>query len=173
MAGIDFYRSRLKVNKHALDDEIEVQSQYQEEISRELSMANTRLLEAKDTLARTEARVYLDLKGDKVSDTAANNQVRVDSGRMADWRAWMAAREEHEQWLGMYDAWQRRGYSIKTGADLFTAQYFSVGTSVTGKRTREADVDIMRAAMRVPHRAREVRMSEDPPVVVRRRINGP
>ena len=172
MPTIDHYRSRLRIDKHALDDEIEVQAQYQDEISRELAAANSRMLLAKDVLARTEARVYADLKSDKVSDTAANLQVKRSADRIRDWQDWMDARQEHEEWLGLYDAWQRRGYSIKTAADLYVAQYFSVGTSVSGNR-HEVSVDSLKASMRASARTlREVRAGGNETPQPRRRING-
>ena len=161
MADLEFYRSRLRVNKHLLDDELEVQSQYQEEISRELAAANTRMLRAKDLLARTEATVISELKEGKMSDTHAAGMAKKDQRRREDFDRFQECREEHEQWLGLYDAWQRRGYSLKTLADLFNAQYFSVTSA--GSSTREVGVDIGRAAMRAAsHKLREVRMDTSP-----------
>ena len=40
-----------------------------------------------------------------------------------------ATLRSHEEWLGLYTAWQQRGYSLKTLADLYAAQYFAVSST--------------------------------------------
>lgn len=172
MADLEHYRRHLRINKHLLDDALEVQSQYQDEISRELALANTRMLEAKDRLAQTEAAVISELKAEKLSDTHAAGLAKRDSRRRQDFAAFQQKREEHEQWLGLYDAWQRRGYSLKTLSDLYSAQYFSV-TSTSGPSRSEVLVDAGRAAIRAAsHKLREVCMDTGPAPVasLRRRV---
>lgn len=130
MSDLAYYRRILRVDKHCLDDALETQSQIQDEISSELAQATSRMNLAKDQLDRKTADVIAELKEGKVSETLAAGLAKKDQRRLDLWRVYQDAREEHEQWVGLYDAWQRRGYSIKTLAELYVAQYFAV-TSVT------------------------------------------
>lgn len=133
MPDINFYRKRLKVDKHDLDGELEVQAQYQDEIADQLALANTRMLAAKDDLAREEARLFISLKRgeDKMTNEVVNARIRTDEDRSRLFESFQSAREAHEAWQGLYEAWRQRGYSIKTLADLYAAQYFAI-TSVSG-----------------------------------------
>jgi len=137
MADIEFYRKHLKVNKHALDDDLEYQSQYQDEISRCLAQANSAMLQAKEDLSQHEARLLIEMKEEKVSNELAAARIKQDRDRSVWWKTFQLRREEHEEWLGLYDSWQRRGYSIKTLADLYVAQYFTVTSTTRSTDDRE------------------------------------
>ena len=123
---IDFYRSRLPVNKSLLDDELEVQSQYQEQISQRVTQANTQMLQAKNRLDRVTGLAMQGIKADKTSDTVAANLVKSDPQHIEAWGQYQAARAQHEDWVGLYAAWQGRGYSIKDLVSLYGAQYFAI-----------------------------------------------
>lgn len=166
MSDLAYYRSLLRVDKHTLDDVLEVQSQYQDEISRELALANTRMLGRKDEMDRSTADAWQDLKAEKVSDTLAAGLAKKDPERMRRFAAYQEAREEHEQWVGLYEAWKGRGYSTKTLADLYVAQYYSVGTSVVRKDPGNQDRDRL-AATRKPLNPNK---DYDDPAPARRRL---
>ena len=123
---IEFFRSRLSVNKNLLDDELETQSHYQEQISQRVTQANTIMLEAKNRLDRVTGEAMREAKADKASDVVAANLAKSDPLRIAAWNAYQDARAVHENWAGLYAAWQGRGYSMKDLVSLYGAQYFAI-----------------------------------------------
>lgn len=122
------FRAMLPIHKHRLDDELEIQAQLQEQISHEATIRNSRMLEAKEELAKTEARVSDDLRDDDPKITVAAVQAKLyrDPKRVRAWQEYQAARAEFERWDGLLSAWKQKGFSIKTLADLYASQYFAL-----------------------------------------------
>lgn len=167
MAGptltLEQVRGMLPVHKHRLDDELELQPDMYERISTIVTVKNSRMLEAKEELARVEGRLLEDIRDAdaKITVDAANARVRRSPERVRAWEASQHARAELEAWQGALEAWKQKGYSIKTLADLYAAQYFSVTpTNITSRqRDRMEDGDERRAAMR---KAGHVERRSDP-----------
>lgn len=148
---IDYYRGRLRVSKHHLDDELEDHSELLDQIGQEVSRANTDALAAKDKLAKVEARVADQVRRDfeKLAAAMVEAKVRRDPERNAAFDHWMQCREVHEQWVSLHSAWQGRGYSMKTLADLYAGQYFALKSAGTARReTNPRSYEEGRAAMR-------------------------
>lgn len=148
----------LRVDKHALDDALETQAVIQEEISEHLSRASTRVQAAKDDLARCEARLFSEIKEDfpKMSVEVAKAEVQVVPERITAWKLHQTLREEHEQWLGLHDAWKGRGYSMSKLTDLYLGQYFSINSAGGAtRRTTEQASDAGRKALREASRTSE------------------
>lgn len=145
--SIERYRALLPIPKHQLDEALEIQATVYDDLQRITARRNTEVQRAKDDLARVEGRLAEDFRADevKMSVAAIDAKVRRHRDRIKAFDAYQEAREEHEEWLGLVDAWRQRGYAIKTLAELFVANYFSTtGTSVGADR-REAR-DKMRTA---------------------------
>lgn len=124
----------LPINKHRLDDELEIQSEMMFRISEQLRIANSKMLDAKNQLSKFEADLRIRLiTGDDenkaVSDVKAQMMVAADPERDSFFRKFQEARSQHEQWLGLLSAWQSRGYSIKTLADLHLGDYYAVDSA--------------------------------------------
>ncbi len=64
---------------------------------------------------------------------AVDAKVKRDSGRIDKWEAYQRARATHEAWQGLLDAWRQKGFSIKTLADLYAAQYFSLSSTQSSR----------------------------------------
>ena len=146
---IEVFRNMLRVNKHRLDDELEIQGETQERISSHLARLNSRQLELKKALDSTEAVVISRLKDNdpKLSNPIAEKEARRDRDYVAAWQAWSVARQEYEEWLGLYEAWKSRGYQLKTLADLYGDQYFMID-SASGRSVSRDDPEAGRARMR-------------------------
>lgn len=131
MPTYEEFRAMLPVWKHRLDDELELQPQVMEEISTEVTIRNSRALEAKDLLARTEARLTEDLREDdpKLTVNALAARLAREPERIKAWQDYQRARSDYEKWVGLLEAWRNKGYSIKTLADLYAAQYFSLNST--------------------------------------------
>ena len=156
---IDYYRDKLKVDKHALDDLLESHAEMLDQIGQQLATANTTMLELKDKLARVEARVSMRLREDHIKLTVAqvNEMLVRDDTRLDAFDAYQKAREVHEQWDTLNKAWQARGKSISVLSDLFGRQYFALRSTSTrshDNRSHEEGRARMRAADPAPTRRR-------------------
>lgn len=164
---IDVFRNMLRINKHRLDDDLEIHAETQERISATLAKMNSRMLELKKSLEQTEAVVIGEVKerDPKLSNPLAEKEAKRDRSYISAWQAYQTARQEHEEWQGLYSAWQARGYNLKTLSDLHGAQYFAV--SSTGRANAEEDVARARTRMREAaaehtHRAPAVQTTTTP-----------
>ena len=123
--------SKLKINKHALDDELEVQASIQHMISEKLSRAREHMEMLENELEKVEARTYVGkseqlLNGKKPSIEYIKSAVKSDGERTKKWIDFNAARAEHERWEGLYYAWRSRNDALQGLAKLAVANYFVV-----------------------------------------------
>lgn len=163
MSTLEQYRNMLYINKHRLDDELEVQGDIMDRISTQVVRRNTAMLEAKDELAKIEGRLAEEYRDDsslKLTAPLIELKVKRHPERTRAWEAYQRARAEHEAWAGLLEAWRQKGYSIKTLADLYAAQYFSLSSIQSNQRQR--DVDDLRAGMRTSgHQVRRINPAEE------------
>lgn len=149
---LETFRSMLAVRKNHLDDELEIQAEVMDRINRQVVAANSRMLSAKDELARLEARLGDEIKDDepKLSLPAIDGKVKRHRERLDLWKRFQDAREHLEEWQGLHEAWKQKGYSIKTASDLYSAGYFTINSTSSSPRHRERDAghDGRRADMR-------------------------
>ena len=144
--SIERYRALLPIPKHQLDDALEVQATVHDDLHRITARKATAVAMAKDDLARVEARLLEDFKESESKMTAASldAKIRRSRERIKAFEDYHVAREEHEEWLGLLDAWRQRGYAIKTLAELFVANYFAATKTSVGSdqsaRDRMRDV---------------------------------
>lgn len=165
MATLDQYRAMLRVNKHRLDDELEIQPDIMDRISTQVVIHSSKALEAKDELAKLEGRLAEGFRDDdaKLTVGAIDAKVKRDPERVRAWQKYQLARAEHEGWVGLLEAWRQKGYSIKTLADLYAAQYFTLSSTQTSERQRKRDEeqDENRAALRrASHGSRHISPTE-------------
>jgi hypothetical protein len=166
MTTLAQYRTLLMIHKHRLDDELEIQSQVLDQISTQVVIHNSRSLQAKEDLAKMEGSLLEDFKESetKLSVAMIDAKIRRDPDRVKAWNAYQSARAEHEAWVGMLEAWRQRGYSIKTLADLYAAQYFTIdSTHMTQRqRDRNATGDEVRAdARKASHRVSQIDVTKE------------
>lgn len=139
---IDYYRSRLRVSKHALDDELEDHADLLDQIGFAEARAATDVARTKDELARVEARLGDDYRdsGERLSVDDVKRRVVRNRERIAAFNAHIAAVEVHGAWKSLYEAWKSRGFNMKTTGQLFADQYFaprSVDAKAAPRREQE------------------------------------
>lgn len=147
------YRNMLLVQKHRLDDELEVQADVYERISSATSKAGAALAQAKDDLATVEGKLTLRAKdgADKLTVDAVRAVVLADPERQRAFRALQLAITQHEEWAGLREAWRQKGYALKTLADLYSSNYFQPNSAGRDAQTRDMEnrrADIRRAGGR-------------------------
>lgn len=122
------FSAMLRISKHRLDDELEVQAELQEHISTEVARRKTAAEQAKEELERLEGGLTLDFRDSEEKLTVGEIKAKVQRNerRIKAYDRWLEAREALEQWEGLLDAWRKRGYGINTAAQLYASQYFSL-----------------------------------------------
>lgn len=126
MDDINKYRDMLRVNKHQLDIELEVQPEVLERISRQIAELNAEIGGFADNVKRAEANSFNEAKEAGESDKRAEMAKHRDPFCEKARRAYQVRKQELEEWQGLYVAWQSKGYSIKELTSLYIAQYFSI-----------------------------------------------
>lgn len=127
MDDLQTFRGLLRINKHRLDDELEVQAEVMGRISDKIASLAAKAAETSDALKTAEARIYRQLKDDddKLTDKAADSAVRRHQDRARAFERVTLAHQELAQWQGLYDAWKARGFDVRKLCDLYSAQYYT------------------------------------------------
>lgn len=132
-------RARLRIAKHSLDDELEMQAELLHQISEAVVRAKSKAIALKDDLDRLEGDIYSDAKQHYPKATVPELQgiTLRDPERIDAFRLYHAARDEQESWEGLHEAWKSRGFALRALVDLRLANYY---TSDSGghKEGREA-----------------------------------
>lgn len=155
MQTYEQYRAMLKVSKHHLDDELEIHAEVMEQLTTEVALRNTLMIRAKDDLAREEGKLAEDIKEDepKLSIGAIDAKVKRDPYRVKSWTHYQNAREGHEKWVGLLEAWRQKGFTMKNLSDLYSAQYFALNSTSARPERDQAHQDQLRERMRGAGRA--------------------
>lgn len=138
MATLEQYRNLLRIDKLRLDDELEIQAEMQERIGAEVARLNTRMIEAKDELTCTEARLIEEFK-DGSTVAVADAKAKRHPDRRRAWEKYQAQREVHELWANLQSAWITKGYKLADLGQLFGSDYFAIKSisRPDGERRRE------------------------------------
>jgi hypothetical protein len=147
----DQFRRMLQVNKHRLDDELEIHADIQERIGHERARLEVFEAEKKNELALCEARLTEQFKEDDPKTTKDQIEAKVirSRERKAAWEAYQTARVERLRWDSLYDAWKARDFAVRTLARLFGDQYFANDpVLVRERRRRDENLDEQRAQLR-------------------------
>lgn len=135
------YRAMLRVNKHRLDDALETQASDQEAIAEQVGAMAARMIEAKEDLAKIEARLTEDFRaGERTTKEVVEAKVRRSPERERAWVRYQSAVSDHAKWDALLDAWKARGKDIHALGRLFGDQYFAM-TSVSGAERQRYSAD--------------------------------
>ena len=76
---IDYFRGRLRINRHRLDDELEVQADHMDRIGREVALATRAEAEARKAFERAEAVIIREAMQDdaKLSHAKASSDAKL------------------------------------------------------------------------------------------------
>jgi hypothetical protein len=134
------YRTMLRVQKHRLDDELEVNAEIYDHIGQQLTKATSRMNEAKEELARVEARVTQEARDSFEGKRVAKDDVVADVKRNRDYRSayeqYQLARHDHEEWESLYRAWAQRGKDIDLLGRLYGNQYWTLDSVQRERKER-------------------------------------
>jgi len=148
-ARFEEFRSKLRVNKHRLDDALEEQAEIMGHICEQVEVCAALVQEAKQALEQERSRLITELKRDtpKITVAEMDAQVAVDSKCVAAADTLRAHQSDHAQWRWLLDSWRDRGFSIKELGELYSAGYF-VSDSLQHRATRDKPDTAARTAVR-------------------------
>jgi len=140
MNDLQTFRGMLRINKHRLDDELEVQAEVMGRISDQIAHLAAKAAEALDAVKVAEARIYRQLKDDdeKLTDKAADSAVRRHQERTRAFEKLTMVNQELAQWQGLYEAWKARGFDVRKLCDLYFAQYYTKDSHTPSNQNRHA-----------------------------------
>jgi hypothetical protein len=164
------YRNAVRINKHRLDDELEIQAQFLEDIGRQVALLDAKCAELKEELERTESRILIDLRNraaDKMAAQEISARVTTAPERIKASQLHAQAVHDLAEWKSLYEAWRGRGYALRTLADLHGQQYFSITSA--GSETR-APAERIDSSARMAMRAATLLDDEIPKLLAKRRV---
>lgn len=157
---IETYQRMMRIQKHRLDDELEIQAELLHKISECVVLAKSRAISAKDELDRLEGEIYSDAKEDNPKATVPELQgiTLRDADRIKLWQKYQIARHDQEAWEGLHEAWKSRGFAIRSLVDLRLASYYTTESrgdeheagrkALAAARSTEAAKDDVRSTTR-------------------------
>jgi hypothetical protein len=143
MIKTDEYRQYLKINKHALDQELEEQPMLLFQISEAFVQAAAERDMLKEQLATTDAKLDAETRNDlgdqKYTEAMVKNAVQTDKRHDGAMLRYLKAKEQTELLFALKEAFQTRSYMIRDLCSLYNANYFEEasvrGTGQTDRAT--------------------------------------
>ena len=128
---LDQVSNMMRVNKHRLDDELEIHPDIAHKISEALATANAKAGGLKEELTQLESNLLISIRrgGEKLTAGEVTAEIETDPKRVSKMREYLSAKKDAERWTGAHDAWKQRGYALKGLGDLYVAQYFTVDSA--------------------------------------------
>lgn len=149
MATIQQYRNMVRINRHRLDDELEINAQMMEEIGQQAAAADRRAIALKLAYEQVAARLVRNIKANdpKVTAVLLESEITLDRDCCTAQQAHAEAHQVAAEWSALSKAWYQRGFDMKALSELYVAQYFVINS--TGRAERKPEIDqAARAAMR-------------------------
>ena len=143
MIKTDEFRQYLKIDKHALDQELEEQPMLLFQISEAYVQAAAERDMLKEQLATADAKldnkIRMDYGDTKYTEAMVKNSIQTDKKHDAAMLKYLDAKKQADLLLALKEAFQSRGYMIRDLCSLYNANYFEEasvrGTGETNRAT--------------------------------------
>lgn len=148
---LDTVRAHVRINRHRLDEELELQPEFAFWIGRKVATLEARTAAAADDLKRVEARISIDTRerAEKTTEKEVEATVRRHRDRIAAFEAHNLLVLELGEWRAAQEAWSQRSYSLKDLANLYSSEYWATrSTSVSAATDREISMEGARLRLR-------------------------
>lgn len=134
---IAYFRSRIRINKHALDEELEIHADHMERIGRQSAAAARKEAKAKQARDEIEASAVKDLLDDneKMALNKATSQAKASRAYQQAQSVYLDAQNELAEWQEVEKAWYQRGFDLRALVELFSAQYFQMDPAAGAGRS--------------------------------------
>lgn len=154
MVDIDELRGYLRIDKHALDQELEEQPMLLFQISEAFVQAAAERDMLKEQLATIDANLDAATRNDygdkKYTEAMIKNEVQTDKKHDQAMLKFLKAKERADLLFALKEAFQSRGFMIRDLCSLYNANYFAEasarGTPGTDRATYKAGRERMAQA---------------------------
>ena len=121
------YITMLPIQKHRLDDELEVQADIMYRISENVVRRTSAANALKNELEKLDAVIISELKasGTKGAVSVLSGAAKGDKEREQLYDRYQVAVVDQQRWEGLLESWRARGFALTTLANLYSANYFS------------------------------------------------
>jgi len=141
---IDEFRNYLKIDKHALDQELEEQPMLFFKISEAYIEAAAERDMLKEQMATVDAKLdskvrqAFDTADEKYTEAMVKNSVQTDKKHEDAVTKYFEAKKQADLLLALKEAFQSRAYMLKDMCSLYTANYFEESSVRADARTDRA-----------------------------------
>lgn len=156
------FRDRVRIDRNNIDAAVEEQSQLFLEVSEEQVLAASRLAEAKDKLARTDAQIARKLRLDadkskeRITDSMVTAAIALDVDHHRGAEIVSEAKREADLWMALRDAYDHRRSMLRELVNLYQSGFYgSVGAAGPRNAVREALATTARQALDDQRRSRQ------------------
>ncbi len=150
----DGFKFRLKINQHALDEELMSQADIFQSCGESCSLAASIRDQKKNDLKTADAQAFLAIRqkmldaGEKFTEEVLKARVQVSQRHKIAFDELQAAELKVSQWENLKTAWQDRGWFLRTLCGLHMASYNTQSSVSGGEDSRkEADAHTARSAI--------------------------
>lgn len=142
----------LKIDKHALDEGLECQSDLFYMVARECALLMSRQDSASQELKEIEAFVDQKIRreldpNEKVTERDIEARRRTHSDVVEVVSKLLDLKRDVAIWQALKEAWQQRSYVLKELVTLYVASYYGDKTNSTSDRMKEHDAGTARRKM--------------------------
>jgi hypothetical protein len=128
---IEEFKRYLKIDKHALDQELEEQPMLFFQISEAFVQAGAERDMLKEQLATVDAKLdnaardTYNKAEEKYTEAMIKNHVQTDKKHVGAFKLWLEAKKQADLLQVLKEAFQSRGYMIRDLCSLYSDNYFS------------------------------------------------
>ncbi len=148
-------RQKLRIDKHALDDEVEHQPELYGEVAEAASLAKSQIESLEEQIKEleadldTQARADAETEGDRITENEIKAIIASDKDRKEMVIKLLDARYLQRRLEALTTSFRHRSYALRDMVDLFLASYYS-SRSASGmrKERQEAEVDRITGKMK-------------------------
>ena len=151
----DELHNKLRIDKHALDDEVEQQPELYGEVAEASALSKSQVESLEEQIKEleadldTQARADADNEGDRITENAIKAIIASDKDRKSMVIKLLNARHLQRRLEALTTSFRHRSYALRDMVDLYLASYYS-SRSASGMREerKEAEVDRITGKMK-------------------------
>jgi hypothetical protein len=153
----DELRTKLRLDRNALDDEVEQQAEIFGEVGEAAAYAKSAVDSLEEELKEleatldSEAREDAEANDDRITENAIKARVAGDASRKVMVIKLLGARDLQRRLDALTTAFRQRSYMLRDMVDLNLAGYYT-STSMKGARGEQLDAEVDRITTRMSER---------------------
>lgn len=151
------FREKLRIDKHALDDEVEQQPELYGEIAEAAAFAKSQVESLEEQVKHQEAAIDADTRkaaanaDERITENEIKAIIASDEIRKEMIINLLNARHLQRQLEALTTAFRHRSYALRDMVDLFLASYYS-SRSASGMREERKDAEVDRLTGKMKER---------------------